>query len=177
MGANERRNLYYANDDNYDPTIVFDVNEYLISNWPELTAKARRAVWTISQDDDYIDFTEIEKQVNEAVYEYAETDPQCELKSEGDVPADAEYVIDLRDYFETSWPDLTEDQLDRIIDSVFDAELDLDPIYDQLDDLVYDAAEQDDTIVIPEEDDEDGDDIDAEDSETVSDSSDAEPTA
>ena len=38
MGAKtERRSLYYESDEDFDPTISVDVNEYLIETWPTLT--------------------------------------------------------------------------------------------------------------------------------------------
>ena len=52
MANKERRRLYYANDDNFDPLITVDVNEYLIDEWPGLTQKQRRSVWTLAQDDE-----------------------------------------------------------------------------------------------------------------------------
>ena len=67
MPNNERRNLYYAFDEGHDPLITIDVNEYLIDEYPTLSLKARRAIWTIAQNDEEFDFSSIEEQIDEYV--------------------------------------------------------------------------------------------------------------
>jgi len=76
MGALDRRNLYYEFDDNYDPNIIFNINEYLIENWPKLSLKARTSVWTLVKDDDDFDLSVIEEQIDDAVIDFASTDPK-----------------------------------------------------------------------------------------------------
>ena len=65
----ERRALFFAEDPDYDPCIIFDINEYLIENYPMLTAKQRKGCWTNVQNDEDFDFGEIEDQVDEWVEE------------------------------------------------------------------------------------------------------------
>ena len=43
--ASERRALLLEADDSYDPFLTIDVNEYLIEEFPTLTAKHRQSVW------------------------------------------------------------------------------------------------------------------------------------
>jgi len=76
MGALDRRTLYYECDDTFDPNIVFNINEYLIEYWPKLSLKARTSVWTIVKDDDEFDLSSIQEQINDAVYEFAASDPE-----------------------------------------------------------------------------------------------------
>ena len=63
----ERRALFFDEDPDYDPCLIFDINEYLIENFPMLTAKQRKAVWTSCQNDEDFDFTDLEDQVDECV--------------------------------------------------------------------------------------------------------------
>lgn len=75
MGALDRRALFYENDAEYDPNIVFDINEYLITNWPKLSLKNRKSIWTICQNNDDFDLSSLEEQVDIAVVEFAASDP------------------------------------------------------------------------------------------------------
>ena len=65
----ERRALFFAEDPDYDPCIIFDMNEYLIDNYPMLTAKQRKGVWTKVQLDEDFDWEPIEEQIDDWVTE------------------------------------------------------------------------------------------------------------
>ena len=80
MGAkSERRSLYYEDNEDFDPTITVDVNEYLIEEWPTLTLKNRTSVWSLCQNDEDFDFDSIFEQIDEWVYTLAEQDPNVNL--------------------------------------------------------------------------------------------------
>ena len=63
----ERRSLYYEDDEKYDPYLSLDVNEYLISEWPTLSLKQRRGVWTLAQNDEDFDWSSVEEQIDDYV--------------------------------------------------------------------------------------------------------------
>ena len=67
----ERRALAAENDETVDTCLTLDVNEYLISEWPTLTLKQRRAVWYSCQTDDDFDWSDIEDQIDDMVFELA----------------------------------------------------------------------------------------------------------
>ena len=52
----ERRALLLAEDPDFNPLLIVDVNEYLIENFPQLNLKQRRAVWTKCQYDEEFDY-------------------------------------------------------------------------------------------------------------------------
>ena len=117
MGATTRRNLYYEADQEYDPNLTVDVNEYLIDNWPQLSLKQRTSVWTIAQGDEEFDYDSLYEQLDDIVYELAETDKTIELPPEDDEDDEDEdedddptIYVNVLDYLEDNWPDLTEDQ-------------------------------------------------------------------
>lgn len=77
--VSERRALFYESDPEFDPFIGVDVNEYLIEEWPMLTLKQRRAVWTLCQNDEEFDYDPIYEQVDATVLLLAETDKTIDL--------------------------------------------------------------------------------------------------
>ena len=92
MGSqSERRNLYYEENDQYDPLISVDVNEYLIECWPTLTLKQRTSVWTLCQNDEEFDYTSVHDQIDDHVYKLAESDSEVNL---GDDSSDYEEYDD-----------------------------------------------------------------------------------
>ena len=84
----ERRALYYSEDPDHDPFIGVDVNEYLIDEWPQLTLKQRRAVWSSCQRDEDFDFEALYEQIDDAVFLLAESDPSIDLPDDSDSPDD-----------------------------------------------------------------------------------------
>ena len=63
----ERRALFYEEDPDFNPCLVFDINEYLIEYYPTMTLKQRRAVWSSCQNDPEFDYEPFENQVDEWV--------------------------------------------------------------------------------------------------------------
>lgn len=164
MSANERRALLHEGDQDFDCSVQYDVNEYLIEHWPTLNARGRKSVWTLAQEDDEFDWSSVEEQIDAFVYQYAESATDWDLPEEDyeEDESDEEDDTDITEclylhlpyFFECSWPELTEEQVNTAIDLVFDESIDWEPIYEQLDAIVYAMAEDDDTIVLEEEDDE-----------------------
>ena len=77
--VSERRALFYESDPEFDPFVGVDVNEYLIEEWPMLTLKQRRAVFSLCQNDEEFDFDPIYEQVDATVLLLAETDKTIDL--------------------------------------------------------------------------------------------------
>jgi len=75
----ERRALSNEDDPDFDPYLSVDVNEYLIEEWPKLTAKQRKAVWSKCQSDPDFDYDPIFEQVDQMILTIAETDPTIDL--------------------------------------------------------------------------------------------------
>ena len=125
MPNNERRNLFYQFDEGHDPLITIDVNEYLIDEYPTLSLKARKAIWTIAQNDEEFDFSSIEEQIDEYVEQAAEENPELgielpeepELTDEEQEALDAQADEDLRDalieYVENYYEDIEEDETEE----------------------------------------------------------------
>jgi hypothetical protein len=160
MGAaSERRALLMEANDDYNPYLTIDVNEYLIEEWPTLTAKHRQSVWHLCQTDEEFDYDSIHDQIDEKVYIYAESDPNVviDTEDESDVEDSEEETEEDSDdesdetifdmmfsYLEDSWPDLTEDQMESISNSLVDKQEELS---DFLDAFVYDYAKANDQTI------------------------------
>jgi len=146
----ERRALYHEHDDNYDPCVSVDVNEYLIDSWPGLTKKQRQSIWTIAQEDDDFDYDPIYDQIDDIIYELAQTDPSIELP-EATEEVDTVIEIDVMSYLDDNWPALTAEQKVAINQSIMtdysNDELDLDGTYDELDTYVVEYAESTDNTI------------------------------
>lgn len=160
MGAaSERRALLMEADDDYNPFLTIDINEYLIEEWPTLTAKHRQSVWHLCQTDDDFDYDSIHDQIDDKVYIYAESNPNVVLPtddesevedSEEETEEDSddesdETIFDMMfSYLEDSWPDLTEDQMESISNFLVDKQEELS---DFLDAFVYDYAKANDPTI------------------------------
>ena len=160
MGAaSERRALLMEANDDYNPYLTIDVNEYLIEEWPTLTAKHRQSVWHLCQTDEEFDYDSIHDQIDEKVYIYAESDPNVVIDTEDEsevIDSEEETEEDSDDesdetifdmmfsYLEDSWPDLTEDQMESISNSLVDKQEELS---DFLDAFVYDYAKANDQTI------------------------------
>ena len=79
--VSERRALFYESDPEFDPFVGVDVNEYLIEEWPMLTLKQRRAVFSLCQNDEEFDYDPIYEQVDATVLLLAETDKTIDLSN------------------------------------------------------------------------------------------------
>ena len=77
--AAERRALFYEEQSDYDPFLGVDVNEYLIEEWPKMTLKQRKAIWSYCQADEDFDWTPVWEQVDQAILAIAETDKTIDL--------------------------------------------------------------------------------------------------
>ena len=160
MGAaSERRARLMEANGEQNPYLTIDVNEYLIEEWPTLTAKHRQSVWHLCQTDEEFDYDSIHDQIDEKVYIYAESDPNVviDTEDESDVEDSEEETEEDSDdesdetifdmmfsYLEDSWPDLTEDQMESISNSLVDKQEELS---DFLDAFVYDYAKANDKTI------------------------------
>ena len=94
--ASERRALFYESDPDFNPLLVVDVNEYLIENFPQLTLKQRKAVWTRCQLDEEFDYEPIYDQIDDWIIElypdlveYEDDESDSEVKDSTDVSDDS----------------------------------------------------------------------------------------
>ena len=162
MSSIQRRALYNEGDLDFDASISYDVNEYLIEAWPTLHARGRKCIWTLCQNDEEFDFSSIEEQIDDWVYEWAESATDWTLPEEEEDDEDEEedddddygyLYLDLEHFIECSWPDLTDDQVETFIELASEEEaIDWEPIYSQLDSIVKHMAKTDNTININKED-------------------------
>jgi len=155
MGAaSERRALLLEADDSYDPYLTIDVNEYLIDEFKTLTAKQRQSVWHLCQNDEDFSYDSIHDQIDDWVYEYAESNPDVVLETSTDVSELTEEeeeeecdqtIYDLMStHLENEWSDLSEDQVDAISNSLVDKQ---DELKDFFDAFVYDYAKESDSTI------------------------------
>ena len=99
MGAkSERRSLYYETDDEFNPSLSVDVNEYLIENWPSLSLKQRRSVWSLCQNDEDFDYESIHNQIDAWVYQLAEDNPEVNLGEDAYSDEESEDEEDLDEH-------------------------------------------------------------------------------
>jgi len=75
----ERRALFYEDQSDFNPFIGVDANEYLIDEWPKLTLKQRRAVWSYCQMSEDFDWDPIYEQIDSAILVLAERDKTIDL--------------------------------------------------------------------------------------------------
>ena len=140
MSAQSRRALFIQNDNHFDCSISYDINEYLIETWPTLPAKGRKSVWTLVQADEDFDFSDLEDQIDDYVYAYAESCPDWNLPDDEEQDDEEEdeddftFEIDLYEYYEESWSALTADQIDDVVEAAMNSDsIDWNPIFEQLD--------------------------------------------
>ena len=169
MGAYTRRQLTNEDNDQYDPYLSFNVDEYLITHWPGLTSTERKGIWVTLQNSDDFDFSDVEFQIDEQVstinelkdtpIERVYTEEELEQlntenleeaeSTEEDSPS---FIVDVHEYLQDTWYTLTQDQHDQILQTIFDYEdFDFSPIYEAIDEFVFAAAEEDESIELPEE--------------------------
>jgi hypothetical protein len=86
----ERRALFYENQSAFNPFIAVDANEYLINEWPKLTLKQRKAVWSYCQMDEDFDWDPVYEQIDSAVLDLAETDKTIDLSDVEIIEEDSE---------------------------------------------------------------------------------------
>ena len=156
MGAaSERRALLLESDDSYNPFLDVNVDEYLIEDFPTLTQKQRTSVVHLCQTDEEFSYDEIYAQIDDKVYEYAETNPEVILddvddsdseddEEEEDDDDDQEIYDVMSSHLEKEWPELTEDQMDAISNSLVEKQEEL---QDFLDAFVFDYAKRNDPTI------------------------------
>ena len=146
MGAaSERRALLLEADDSYDPFLTIDINEYLIENYPTLTAKNRQSVWHLCQNDEDFDYDSIHNQIDDWVYEYAESDPEVVLEDssvideneDGDEDDDIESLVyvDVEEYLQDNYDELNEEELAYIVELIT-FKFDYSNVYEQIDQII-----------------------------------------
>jgi predicted nucleic acid-binding Zn-ribbon protein len=160
MGAAaERRALLLEANDDYNPFLTIDINEYLIEEFPTLTAKQRQSVWHLCQNDDDFDYDSIHDQIDDKVYEYAETNPDVVLSVSSDIDDDYEdddeeeddgtieslVYVDIEEYLQDNYENIEEDEIPALIELIT-YKFDYSSVYDQIDQIVsnYNDGQYDD---------------------------------
>ena len=175
MGAAaERRALLLETDDSYDPFLTIDINEYLIVEFPTLTAKQRQSVWHLCQNDDSFDYDSIHDQIDNWVFEFAESNPDVILNSddEDDSGSDNEpydsdeeenedyesnVFVNLTSYLQDNYDEIDEDEMHYMVELIT-WKFDYTEVYSQIDDIItkysdgdYDEELEDDSDETPTE--------------------------
>ena len=153
MGAAaERRALLLETDDSYDPFLTIDINEYLIAEFPTLTAKQRQSVWHLCQNDDSFDYDSIHDQIDNWVFEFAESNPDVILNSddEDDSGSDNEpydsdeeenedyesnVFVNLTSYLQDNYDEIDEDEMHYMVELIT-WKFDYTEVYSQIDDII-----------------------------------------
>ena len=158
MGAAaERRALLLEADDSYDPFLTIDVNEYLIKEFPTLTAKHRQSVWHLCQNDEDFDYDSIHDQVDDWVFEYAESNPDVVLdnssyteEEDDDDDQDEDNLeslifVDVEEYLQENFDGFEEEEISYVTELVT-YKFDYSSVYEQIDQIVsnYNDGQYDD---------------------------------
>ena len=122
MSDTLRRRRLVIEDKELDCCLSYDVNEYLIKEYPTLSYKQRQSVWSICQNDDTFDWSDVEAQLDDTVLELAETDPAVvlppeDLTAEEDEDTFNDFVDALGNYLVDYWDDVEED-VDELTDLI-----------------------------------------------------------
>ena len=135
-----RRHLVQEDKEDFDCCLTFDVNEYLIDNWPTLTFRNRQSVWSICQNNDEFDWDVVEDQIIDCIYDLAEADSTVVLPEQKDGSEDEEddsfyddVIFSVTNYIEYTYEDMEEEAEDF---AYF--------VIDKLDDLLTEYYESDD---------------------------------
>ena len=143
-----RRHLVQEDKEDFDCCLTFDVNEYLIDNWPTLTFRNRQSIWSICQNDDEFDWDVVEDQIIDCIYDLAEADSTVVLPEEGDDEEEEEeddsfyddVIMSVSNYIEYTYDDMEEESEDF---AYF--------VIDKLDDLLTEYYETEDDDANDEE--------------------------
>ena len=154
----ERRALRHEDDEDRDSSLSLDVDEYLISNWPTLTATQRCSVWSIAQDNDDFDYSGVETELDKIIYKLADKDAGYVLpedkkeepyfEEEALLKAMAAYLVSEYEFSKEDADEISEEFLDTIEDCVNEV------FYDD-EDEDYDDDYDDEDMEGPEGEDED----------------------
>jgi len=158
MGAAaERRALLLEADDTYDPFLTIDVNEYLIKEFPTLSAKQRQSVWHLCQNDEDFDYDPIHDQIDDWVFEYAESDPNVVLENsshtaeeeddddQNEDDLDSLVFVDVEEYLQENFDGFEEDEIPYLLELIT-YKFDYSSVYIQIDRIVsnYNDGQYDD---------------------------------
>jgi len=158
MGAAaERRALLLEADDTYDPFLTIDVNEYLIKEFPTLSAKQRQSVWHLCQNDEDFDYDPIHDQIDDWVFEYAESDPNVVLENSSHTAEDEDdddqneddldslVFVDVEEYLQENFDGFEEDEIPYLLELIT-YKFDYSSVYIQIDRIVsnYNDGQYDD---------------------------------
>jgi len=158
MGAAaERRALLLEADDTYDPFLTIDVNEYLIKEFPTLSAKQRQSVWHLCQNDEDFDYDPIHDQIDDWVFEYAESDPNVVLENsshtaeeeddddQNEDDLDSLVFVDVEEYLQENFDGFEEDEIPYLLELIT-YKFDYSSVYEQIDQIVsnYNDGQYDD---------------------------------
>ena len=143
-----RRHLVQEDKEDFDCCLTFDVNEYLIDNWPTLTFRNRQSIWSICQNDDEFDWDVVEDQIIDCIYDLAEADSTVVLPEEEDDEEEEEeddsfyddVIMSVSNYIEYTYDDMEEESEDF---AYF--------VIDKLDDLLTEYYETEDDDANDEE--------------------------
>jgi hypothetical protein len=157
MGAaSERRALRLEADDSHNPYLAVDVNEYLIEDFSTLTIKQRTSVVHLCQNDEDFDYSSIYEQIDDKVYEYAETNSEVVLEELSDIDED-EYeeddsfeslvYVDVQQHLQDNYEEMDDDELAYMTDFIT-YKFDYSSVYDQIDQIVsnYNDGQYDDEL-------------------------------
>ena len=117
MNKLNRRQLH-KDSSGLDLTLSFDVDEYLIEEWPTLTAAQRRSVWAMASNDEDFEWDDIESQLDLYVGDILQTEADEEAGDEEWSELDNCVWVDLYDHLEYEGEDL--DDLVEYIKEQFD---------------------------------------------------------
>ena len=159
MGAAaERRALLLESNDDYNPFLTIDINEYLIEEFPTLTAKQRQSVWYLCQNDEDFDYESIHDQIDDWVFEYAESDPNVvlddspstdeedeEVDDQDEDDLDSLVYVDVEAYLQDNYDDFEEDEIPYLTELIT-YKFDYSSVYEQIDQIVsnYNDGQYDD---------------------------------
>lgn len=135
-----RRHLVQEDKEDFDCCLTFDVNEYLIDNFPTLTFRNRQSIWSICQNNDEFDWDVVEDQIIDCIYDLAEADSTVVLPEQEDEDEDEEddsfyddVIFSVSKYIEYTYEDMEEESEDF---AYF--------VIDKLDNLLTEYYESDD---------------------------------
>lgn len=154
MGAAaERRALLLESNDDYNPFLTIDINEYLINEFPTLTAKQRQSVWYLCQNDEDFDYESIHDQIDDWVFEYAESDPNVVLDASSSTEEEEEeedqedddqdeynldslVYVDVEAYLQDNYEGFEEDDIPYLTELIT-FKFDYSSVYEQIDQIVF----------------------------------------
>ena len=120
--AANRRQLVQNDIEEFDCCLTFDVNEYCIEWWPDLTFKNRQSVWATLQNDEDFDWSAVEETIDDFII--GEFGPKKKVVEDTEEETDEEFEdssekLDsvLRDYLFEFWDDIDQEE-DEVIDDL-----------------------------------------------------------